>query len=300
MKTHYLSVCAIFKDEASYLEEWIRFHLAQGVEHLYLYDNNSADSGSVIVDPFVRTGKVTLIPWPTLEENAGQRKAYMHCLETYGADSQWIAFIDIDEFLFGVNEPLPELLREYEAHPALYVHWQTFGSSGHIARPPGSVIENFIRRAPTNWARNRQGKSIVNPETVASPHKHDKLHQFLPHQLDYRGGQRAVQEDHVVVPSRERGLAGFWIRIKKLLGAKRFIIGGRFPMLFDPYNGRAGKPSRVRVNRIRINHYITKSREEYDLKVKRFAARSYKYTLDFFRFHDRNEIVDVLLRDKVK
>lgn len=31
----YLAVCAIFRDEAPYLAEWIEFHRLVGVEHFY-------------------------------------------------------------------------------------------------------------------------------------------------------------------------------------------------------------------------------------------------------------------------
>ena len=34
----YLSICAIYRDEAPYLVEWIEFHRLVGVEHFYLYD----------------------------------------------------------------------------------------------------------------------------------------------------------------------------------------------------------------------------------------------------------------------
>ena len=39
----YLSVCAIYKNEARYLAEWLEFHLLAGVEHLFLYNNDSTD-----------------------------------------------------------------------------------------------------------------------------------------------------------------------------------------------------------------------------------------------------------------
>ena len=38
-----LAVCAIFRDEARYLAEWVSFQRVQGVERFYLYDNRSAD-----------------------------------------------------------------------------------------------------------------------------------------------------------------------------------------------------------------------------------------------------------------
>src|SRR5947209_4668609 len=39
-----LAICAIFKDEAPYLAEWVTFHRLMGVDRFYLYDNRSTDS----------------------------------------------------------------------------------------------------------------------------------------------------------------------------------------------------------------------------------------------------------------
>ena len=39
-----LAVVAIFKDEGRYLREWLDYHLLAGVEHFYLYNNDSADN----------------------------------------------------------------------------------------------------------------------------------------------------------------------------------------------------------------------------------------------------------------
>jgi hypothetical protein len=40
---HNLAVCAIFRDEAPFLDEWIRFHIGVGATHFYLYNNFSSD-----------------------------------------------------------------------------------------------------------------------------------------------------------------------------------------------------------------------------------------------------------------
>ena len=42
-------VCAIFKDEAPYLLEWMAFHKMVGVDLLVLYDNGSTDGGPELV-----------------------------------------------------------------------------------------------------------------------------------------------------------------------------------------------------------------------------------------------------------
>ncbi len=36
---HYLTLCAIFRDEADYLDEWLRFYDLVGVERFVLFDN---------------------------------------------------------------------------------------------------------------------------------------------------------------------------------------------------------------------------------------------------------------------
>ena len=36
---HELGVCAIFRDEARFLDEWISFHAGVGATHFYLYNN---------------------------------------------------------------------------------------------------------------------------------------------------------------------------------------------------------------------------------------------------------------------
>ncbi|WP_369598480.1 glycosyltransferase family 2 protein, partial [uncultured Muribaculum sp.] len=40
---HKVSLCLIFKDEEPYLKEWIDYHILIGVDHFYLYNNNSSD-----------------------------------------------------------------------------------------------------------------------------------------------------------------------------------------------------------------------------------------------------------------
>ncbi|MBQ3442569.1 MAG: glycosyltransferase family 92 protein [Selenomonadaceae bacterium] len=49
-----LAVVAIFKDEARYLREWLDYHLAAGVEHFYLYNNDSSDDYATVLAPYVK------------------------------------------------------------------------------------------------------------------------------------------------------------------------------------------------------------------------------------------------------
>ncbi|MEA2154219.1 MAG: hypothetical protein QOE11_359 [Solirubrobacteraceae bacterium] len=236
----YLSIGAIFRDEGEYLREWIDFHLGVGVEHFYLYDNDSADEPETLLAPYVAAGLVTLYQAPG---PVAQMRAYAHCAAAHAGASRWIAFVDVDEFLFA-PEPdadLRDVLAAYEAHPALVVNWVSFGSSGHIERPPGGVLENFTRRGALDHVvpyahlalaggghrpLNSHVKSIVDPRAVTGCSN--------PHFLQYAGGAAAVDE------------------------------------LGRPVHGPFS--ATVSVARLRLNHYWSKSRSEFAVKMARGRA----------------------------
>jgi hypothetical protein len=169
---HYLSVCAVFKNEAPHLSEWVEFHRAVGVDHFYLYNNNSEDNFLAVLASRIYDGTVTLVDFP---QHPGQLEAYDYCLATYGDVTRWIAFLDIDEYLFSVTaDSLRDVLVDYEQYPGVCVNWQVYGSSGRIFPSNKLTIESFTWKAPTLWWRNRQLKSVVDPKRVTrawDPHR---------------------------------------------------------------------------------------------------------------------------------
>jgi len=154
-------VCAIFRDEAPYLAEWVSFHRIQGVERFYLYDNRSSDAWRSEIEPEIAAGIVEVRGWPFVP---GQLAAYEDCLLRHRDDARWIAFIDVDEFLFSpTGKPLPEVLRGFDMHPGVMANWRTYGTNGWEQPPPGLVTENYVWRGPDDHPGNRFGKSIVYP-----------------------------------------------------------------------------------------------------------------------------------------
>lgn len=39
-----ISLCLIFNNEAPFLKEWLDYHIVVGIDHFYLYNNNSTDN----------------------------------------------------------------------------------------------------------------------------------------------------------------------------------------------------------------------------------------------------------------
>ena len=140
-----LTACLKFKNAARFLPEWIEFHQIVGFEHFYLYNNNSTDDYIEALAPYRDEGSVTLYEWP---HTPAAPEADEHCVAHHQHEARWIAFLDDDEFLFpSRGEDVRKVLRKYEQYPALAVHWLMFGSSGHLRRPEGLVLENYLLRA---------------------------------------------------------------------------------------------------------------------------------------------------------
>jgi hypothetical protein len=172
---HDLSVCAIFQDDAHFLKEWIEFHKIQGVSHFYLYNNNSSDNYQEALQPYLEKEEVTLVDWDYEYEDANRKSwclvqtgAYLDCIQKYGEDTRWLAFIDTDEFLFCPDgQPLPNFLKSYESYPAVCANWLMFGTSHVEDIQPGELmIEFLLHCANFDNPVNKHIKSIVQPASV--------------------------------------------------------------------------------------------------------------------------------------
>jgi hypothetical protein len=157
-----LAICAVFKDEARNLAEWIDFHFNEGVERFYLYDNGSTDDWEAVIAPYRSVVEVT--PWPG---EVVQFNAYSDCIVRHRMDTRWLAFLDIDEFLFSPpGESLVDVLEGFPRVGGVAANWRVYGTSGHVERPPGGTLKNYAQRAPDDHESNRHVKSIVVPALV--------------------------------------------------------------------------------------------------------------------------------------
>ena len=174
-KKHFLSFCSIFKNEAPFLREWIEYHLLVGVDHFYLYNNNSTDNYLEVLQPYIERGVVTLTEWP---EIPGQITAFKHCFEHYRQETNWLSFPDLDEFIcpFEHNN-IPEWLNGFKRYPLVMVYWRMFGTSGQLAHDDNRLlIEQYFNCWPKLTSL---GKLILNTNYDIAYYKVDMMHYFL-------------------------------------------------------------------------------------------------------------------------
>ena len=255
-----LAVVAIFKNEAPYFKEWLDYHLLAGVEHFYLYNNDSSDNYKEVLAPYVEKNLVTLTEW---SGKMMQYLAYNDAIDKYRFDCRYMAFIDLDEFIFpktnqSIVEVVDEILSNIPNAAGLVINWQYFGSNGQDkADYSRGILERFTRRAPNDWIFiNEEGYKLGNNQikTIANPRLIRYI--FHPHYAQYFNGTFSVNSDNKCVQN--------W---------------NSEPILSD---------------KIVVNHYYVKSFEEFSIKVKRGSACTSfnSKKMEFFNRYDRNEVFD--------
>ena len=136
-----LGIVVIVRNEAPYLEEWLGYHVALGVDHVFLYDNGSDDDLAQVVERHVNHGLLTLVHWPL---PGGQIDAYSHALRFFGPSVDWLAFIDVDEFIVPlVDDDLPTFLDRFPDAADIRIPRVDFGFSGHRTPPAGLTIDAY-------------------------------------------------------------------------------------------------------------------------------------------------------------
>lgn len=187
-----LSVSMIFRNEASYLKEWIEYHRLVGVEHFYLFNDGSTDHYKKVLAPYVARGIVELShAVPQADFNGTQVDCYNRTLIKARGVSKWVAMIDSDEFLVtpaGIE--ILDVLKEFKKFGGVIINWHSFGTSNVAKIPPDKLmIECLTHCAPPPHSMNHMVKSIVRPECVS--------HFGGPHWPEYAPGWFLVDTDGV-------------------------------------------------------------------------------------------------------
>ena len=178
MKT---AICVIIKDEINYLDEWLSWHLNLGIDEIFLYEDYGSKSHLDIVKPYgdrVHLNSIDIIfnssdPNKNVI-NTGERnqiQLFNYFPQMYKDDFDWVLFNDLDEFLI-LKQPLHKLLEEYKDETAILLRWKWYGASGHVNKPIGKVMDNYIIQTTTTFDWGWQFKSFINCKKFQKWEKH--------------------------------------------------------------------------------------------------------------------------------
>lgn len=254
-----LSVAAIVKNEADTLLEWIAYHRVIGVEKFFIADNESTDDTSDILAALAKAGLVSYLRYRTPEHGNVQIPAYTALLPAIQGNCDIVAFIDADEYLTpldGSNSLLPLLERMF-ADPNVSALGLNWATFGS----GGALFaeEGLVTDRFTKRAKQSFGVNF-HIKTIARP---EFIQSFAnPHYFNLKNGRyiNAIGQDITPHPKHGKGLS-----------------------------------SEVVWEGARINHYATKSLEEFLLgKSKRGSATKQARVKHkkYFTSHDRNDEED--------
>ncbi len=190
LSAYELSIAAIFRDEGAYLKEWIEYHKMVGVEHFWLYNNSSTDDWEEILQPYIAEGVVEVINWPFPSQEKRvkyQEFAYKDALDKAIGMTNWLAVIDLDEYLLPMKEKtITECLKKHFSNAAaVYVNWRCFGTGGITLKKKESCLFRLRACSHPLHPVNAMGKSIVRPDYVQYEVKEEEAERYI-HQFPLR------------------------------------------------------------------------------------------------------------------
>lgn len=268
-----VSICAIFKNEEKFLKEWIEYHLMIGVEHFYLYDNNSEDNYDEVLAPYIEKGVVEVKLW---KEDHAQMKAYKDFYENRRNETKWVSFLDIDEFVCLRNvfyssnwkkyynhklrcNNIGEWLKSYQKYPGVLIYFKMFGTSGLENHDYSKLVtEQYVISWPGLY---KIGKCFIN--------------------TSYEIADYNTQTHHC--PAMKVKVMGVKLKVHPVNVFKIFIdYDIHFSWLYNDENASA-----------QINHYWSKAWDVYKEQMQMtdvFFNVSPKIDIDYFYYHEEHNV----------
>jgi hypothetical protein len=261
VKQPVLVIAAPVRSEAPYLLEWLAYHRTLGIQAFILGDNGGDDGTSDLLIALDRLGIAKRLEWR--ERRYFQLSFNRQALEFSRLFADGLFLVDIDEFLRPTGpEPMAAVVQSWladETIGAVALNWAIYGSSGHLTRTPGLVLERFTRRAPQDFAVNRHAKAFVRVANCAGPSE-------SPHATTLSIGRYVDTCGTDVSWNTSTGFTS---------GITRTVIW----------------------DRLRVDHFVLKSREEFERKRRRGSAltnitEKQRMSEQYVALHDRNDVED--------
>lgn len=144
MKT---ALIAIGRLENRYAREFVEHHLALGIDHIYILDNNrqGEEHFEDVLDDYITAGQVTV-------EDYRDRvlvilQAFTEAYNRHKAEYDWIGIWDFDEFLDLKKSKLHTFLNNRKSN-CILINWECYGDNGHVKYEAKPCAERFTKPLP--------------------------------------------------------------------------------------------------------------------------------------------------------
>jgi len=195
-----VAICSVVgRNSLSDITEWVDYHSFLGVSKIYVIYHGVYNVKLLrTLKRYIFNGTVEVHyishAWSDDIEVFGISKCgpsmqcwgLTYCLRQFRHRHHFMAMIDVDEFILirNSNVKLPAFLSPYLKKGGLTLHWRVFGSSGHISRPHGGVLRNYVRcnenetfmtqissSNPVGHTKGIVNTRFTNSQTYCNPHR---------------------------------------------------------------------------------------------------------------------------------
>lgn len=230
-----LAMCLLVKDEERDIIEWIEYHKSIGVTNIIVIDNNSTTPVAKTILKYIHSGFVIGYHYYVYSRNPSNPSNQLHlfnlCIRYYAKRFTHMGFLDVDEFI---------VLKAPQKGNVIHVleRYREFGglTMNWVLYGSNGYIDRPEGGVLSNYrdcTRNCHVKSIVNTAHLTGVS--EDSHHFL-----YKQGFYAVDSTK-----------------KKVLDA------------YNPSSENCFAPPTHLFEVIYINHYVTKSLEDFMRKQRR-------------------------------
>ena len=172
IKTHKCCIVSSIKNEGPWLIEWIAHYKALGVDEIIIYFNDSDDGSVELLRRLADANQIVAVQNIVSVDVSPQRQAFAHALASLrlAYSAEWVAFIDVDEFLVA-DEPLNDIdamiqsvcISGKHRIDCIAINWDWFADSDQFDWEDGLVVDRF-----TAAFNHFMKKCIFRPEAATS------------------------------------------------------------------------------------------------------------------------------------
>lgn len=141
-----VALCVVAKQENLYIKEFIDYYLKLGFNKIFLYDNNNINGENFekILNKEIKEGLIRITDFRGMFKP--QKKAYNHCYYNNKKTFDWIAFYDVDEFLYISNYTSIQQflsLPKFDLCSSILINWRYYGDNNNIYYNNNPMQERF-------------------------------------------------------------------------------------------------------------------------------------------------------------
>lgn len=154
-----ICLCTMGKNENLYIKEFVEYYIKLGIDHIFIYDDNEPNTELISVALGNKYKNKITINENIKDRINDQSQVFNHCYQNNLYNYDWFLMIDMDEYLYIVNNTLKNYLSNQIFNKCHFIifHWVIPNDNNLVKYDQRPLFERF--KGPYKISKNI--KSII-------------------------------------------------------------------------------------------------------------------------------------------